>query len=397
MQYVRHPLLTVLMLLEYPEKSMAISQVTVSVENLAPTNGTRLTPVWGGFHNGEFDTFDGGSPASAGLEALAEDGNNAPLSAEFNASGSGQVDSNIGSAPIQPGETVSETFTIDGSSSNGQYFSFASMVLPSNDIFIGNNNPEAYVIFDPAGNFLGADILVLGSRAYDAGTEVNDELPANTAFFGQTTPDTGVDENGVVSLSNGFLPASAGGILAATDFANADFTAAGYQFARITFTLDSLTGDRTDEDLFGSNTNNVMNGRGGDDVLIGRGGDDTLTGGGGDDIIRGGSGDDELRGRAGDDVLRGGSGSDTLEGGAGRDRLVGGSRQDTFILSNQRGPDRVLDFQNGVDRLGLAGNLSFNQLTITQRGDNTLIQNGSRNIAILNGVEATAITAADFV
>jgi hypothetical protein len=75
------------------------------------------------------------------------------------------------------------------------------------------------------------DFTVMGGMVRDAGTEVNDELPMNTAFFGQMTPDTGVDENGVVNIPAGFLPG--GPILSTAMFANADFTAMGYQVARI--------------------------------------------------------------------------------------------------------------------------------------------------------------------
>jgi len=38
--------------------------VIVTIENMSPYNGTFLTPVWVGFHNGEFDSYDGGKPAS---------------------------------------------------------------------------------------------------------------------------------------------------------------------------------------------------------------------------------------------------------------------------------------------------------------------------------------------
>ncbi|MCP4248268.1 MAG: hypothetical protein GY778_14575, partial [bacterium] len=67
----------------------------------------------------------------------------------------------------------------------------------------------------------------------DAGTEVNDEIPAHTAFFGQTEPDTGIDEFGVVHDHPGFLPPGSGGILDDPGFANADFTQSGYEIARI--------------------------------------------------------------------------------------------------------------------------------------------------------------------
>ena len=106
------------------------------------------------------------------------------------------------------------------------------MVIPSNDAFIANGDPLAHDIFDATGNFLGADFIVLGSSVLDAGSEVNDEIPTNTAFLGQVVPDTGVDENGVVHLHSGFIPA--GSIL--TAFPGGDFTETGYQVARITVT-----------------------------------------------------------------------------------------------------------------------------------------------------------------
>lgn len=37
---------------------MAQTQVIVNIENLAPQQGTFLTPVWVGFHNGNFDIYD---------------------------------------------------------------------------------------------------------------------------------------------------------------------------------------------------------------------------------------------------------------------------------------------------------------------------------------------------
>ena len=89
-------------------------------------------------------------------------------------------------------------------------------------------------MFDETGAFLGVDFIISGAEVNDAGTEVNDELPANTAFFGQMTPDTGVDENGVNTAHPGFNPPGQGGILDDARFANGDFTADGYQIARVT-------------------------------------------------------------------------------------------------------------------------------------------------------------------
>ena len=71
---------------------------------------------------------------------------------------------------------------------------------------------------------------------WDAGTEVNDEVPENTAALAQAAPNTGVEEGGVVRLHEGFMGSNAvggsiGNILQAR--AGADFTRPGAQVLRI--------------------------------------------------------------------------------------------------------------------------------------------------------------------
>ena len=209
--------------------------LTVTIENLAPQNGNFLTPVWVGFHDGTFDVFDLGSPASMSLERIAEDGNTGPLSMDFDASGAGSAQATIPGpgGPIAPGDIATFQIDVDGSLGTSRYFSFASMVIPSNDAFVGNDDPLAFRVFDDDGTFLGANFFITGSEVLDAGTEVNTEIPLDTAFFGQLDPDTGTDEGGVVALHPGFLPAGSGGILDDPMFANADFTVDGYPIAQI--------------------------------------------------------------------------------------------------------------------------------------------------------------------
>ncbi len=206
-------------------------QVRVTVENMAPDNGLRLTPVWIGFHDGSFNTFDSGSAASSTLERLAEDGDPSGIVGSFAGANQGVVFgpvTNAGEPPIyHPGESASMTFSLDPSSD--LYLSYLSMAIPSNDAFIGNDAPLAYPISN-GGSFQDFTIDVLGSNLWDAGTEVNDEIAANTPLLGQTIANTGVTENGgLVGLHGGFLPG--GPIL--TQFPNADFTADGYPVARI--------------------------------------------------------------------------------------------------------------------------------------------------------------------
>ncbi|MFH1734976.1 MAG: spondin domain-containing protein, partial [bacterium] len=220
--------------------TMAISHaegIKVIIENRAPANGTWTTPFWVGFHNGTFDTYTNSSAASIELENLAEDGNIDPLLTFFESSGQGNVQGVIASGavpPFAPGETAEMTFIMDGNDPDNRYFSYGAMVLPSNDAFIGNDSPTAHQIFDGSGNFLGASFAIYGTVVRDAGTEVNDEIPAHTAFFGQMTPNTGVDEDGVVHDHPGYLPVGSGGILDDPMFAGADFTQGGYEMARIT-------------------------------------------------------------------------------------------------------------------------------------------------------------------
>jgi hypothetical protein len=211
---------------------------TVVIENLAPENGTWLTPTWVGFQDGTFDVFDSGATASTALERMAEDGNSGPLTQSFSSSGAGAAQGTIpadtGIPQIAPGQTATLTFVLDGTDPTSRFFSFVSMVIPSNDAFIGNDDPALQRVFDNSGGFLGAYLTIAGSEVRDAGTEVNDEIPENTAFFGQTEPNTGQDENGVVHPHPGYLPPGSGGILDDPMFANADFTAPGYEVARIT-------------------------------------------------------------------------------------------------------------------------------------------------------------------
>jgi hypothetical protein len=221
--------------------------VRVTIENLAPVNGTYITPLWVGFHDGAFDFFDQGSAPSTTLESLAEDGNTDPISADFTAHGGlvqgtipGLVTPVTPQGQIAPGVLTSATFRID--SASDAYFSYGAMFIPSNDAFIGNDDPLAFPLFDAAGNFQGVDIFLLGTNVYDAGSEVNTEIPEQTGFFGQTTPDTGLDEFGVVMMHEGFLPLALGGILADPMFSNADFTRLGYPVAQIRVSVVPIPG-----------------------------------------------------------------------------------------------------------------------------------------------------------
>lgn len=209
-----------------PARATFTYEVTVEVTNLAPVGGTLQTPVWVGVHDGSFDVYDRNAPASPELERLAEDGTVGPLSGLFAASGAGEDGTVFGPdiPPIRPGESGTVTFVVEVERGQNEYFSYASMVIPSNDAFVANGNPTAHRIFNRGGQFIPTSFVVNGAEVLDAGTEVNDEIPENTAALAQAAPDTGVAEDSVVTLHPGFQ--IGGNVLNAIP--NGDFTAAGY-------------------------------------------------------------------------------------------------------------------------------------------------------------------------
>ncbi|MBL1294254.1 MAG: CHRD domain-containing protein [Thiotrichales bacterium] len=227
------------------------TRVIVTIENLAPANGTFTTPHWVGFHDGIFDTYNGGTPASTlpilgsvAIERLAEDGNNEPLTNDFSSLVSEGVQATIPgpNGPLAPGEITSQSFVLDSNNLSQRFFSYASMVLPSNDFWYANGNPQAHPIFDENGAFIAQDFFVTQNDVLDAGTEVNDEIPANTPLLGQEVANTGIDENGVIldfGDASGLVafrqPEDGGNILADPRFNMADFAVEGYPLVKISF------------------------------------------------------------------------------------------------------------------------------------------------------------------
>ncbi len=235
----RQTVLAILILLAGTEFLIADSlQVRVSVENLMPDKGALITPPWIGFHGGEFNLFDSGKQASEALESIAEDGNPAGISMNFADRVSSGIDGVLNAfGPIGPGASVSKDFFLDSEDPMHQFLSFAAMVIPSNDAFIGSENPTGYPLFNDNREFVGLNLMILPQDVYDAGVEVNDEIPENTPALGQMTPNTGQDENGLIRVHEGHMPAGAEGIVDHENFPNADFTNLNGPIARIQVSL----------------------------------------------------------------------------------------------------------------------------------------------------------------
>jgi len=211
-----------------------IVQLRVTVENLAPANSISFAPFRFGLSNGTFDAFDEGSPAfllgqptiaDAPIVSVAEGG---MATTWFPAFAAAELNANLGSVlgptgPILPGVSRSDVFTVDTAN---RFFTYASMVVPSNDHFIGNDDPQEEELFDAAGNLLITSFTEKASSIWDAGSETQD--PANAAFLVDGVNAQRVDENLSVRFD-----------LAGLSAFNGLTTAAGYTFDSSLLSLDS--------------------------------------------------------------------------------------------------------------------------------------------------------------
>ena len=171
-----------------------VVDVTVTVQNLAPTAGISFAPLHAGFNRGTFDAFDIGGVATAPIISVAEGGVGDVWQAAFAAADPGATRGTIGGL-LLPGASSSLTFRVD--TALNPYFTFAAMAVPSNDFFIGNDSPTEYRLFDAGGNLLLSTITVGAAEIWDAGSEVFD--PAAAAFVGNN--DLRRAQNSVVALN----------------------------------------------------------------------------------------------------------------------------------------------------------------------------------------------------
>lgn len=158
-----------------------------------------LSPGAWAVHDDDVELFEVGEPASAGLEAIAEDGQPAFLAPTLERTGgvivAGAFETPVGDtepAPIGPGGVYEITFEAEP----GDRFSFVTMFVQSNDVFIAPD-PDGIDLFDDGDPIDGdvTDEVFL----WDAGTEFNQEPGVGSDQAPRQAADnTGADEDGVV-------------------------------------------------------------------------------------------------------------------------------------------------------------------------------------------------------
>lgn len=132
------------------------------------TNSQPLSPLVALSHNENYQLFKVGMPASIELEHLAEGGNNNPLVVSkesnkniYNTFSSTEV--------IPPGGTG--TIILSSISNEENYLSIASMLVNTNDAFIGETG--IYISYLKVG-----ESITINAPVWDTGTEANSELAA---------------------------------------------------------------------------------------------------------------------------------------------------------------------------------------------------------------------------
>jgi Spondin_N len=174
------------------------ADVSVSVENL--TRGMFFTPLAVAAHPENSPLFTLGASASDQIQAMAEGGDLSGIETALTALGATQSN-NPAAGLLIPGASTSTTLNTDGTSN--VMLSIVGMILPSNDGFIALNNIE---IPTAAGSY------TYYAKAYDAGTEANDEIVGSGAVGeagfpapGPVAATLGSNGTGVMTTAEGFI------------------------------------------------------------------------------------------------------------------------------------------------------------------------------------------------
>ncbi|MDD4915899.1 MAG: spondin domain-containing protein [Methylococcales bacterium] len=176
-------------------------EVTLTFTNQSAANGAALSPIFIALGNGSFNPFTAGGMASTAIQTLSETGSGSGLATLFTAAdpaGYSQevtaTTNSFGPGIYLPGGTASVTLNLDPTLN--EYLNYYSMVVPSNDFFVGGQ----IQLFDSSGNFLGANATLTGGSVWDAGAVV--PQIAGAAFLSGNSGTSNTAESGVIAAIN---------------------------------------------------------------------------------------------------------------------------------------------------------------------------------------------------
>lgn len=189
---------------------------------------------------------------------------------------------------------------------------------------------------------------------------------------------------------------------------------------RGTFKKDSFIGDKNDNHFMGLQGKDVIDGGKGFDIASYRrdalrGGTDGIKADLKEGIVIDGFGHNDkvkniegIQGTDTNDVFvdnkkrngfDGRDGDDLFTFGKGNDWVSGGSGADTFRFKSTFDLDTIRDFEDGIDRIQIAGVSGWGDLTVSEDGDDTVIMVGDvgGNQLRLENFDSSDISGADFI
>ncbi|CEJ44243.1 Putative acid phosphatase (Uncharacterized protei n) [Umezakia ovalisporum] len=289
---------------------------------------------------------------------------------------------------------------------------FDSNYNPTNSSKIGDRRiygDEIILLADTEGRIasepLDPNPLIFGSAQPDDIT-LNSNQPLKTVFVGNGDDMVDTSPVSYVDILGGKGDDSI--MVASVSFASGgegdDSLNIGAQGAAGASVLDGGKGNDSLIVIEAAESNILLGGADHDNLQVAEGRGQMLFGGSGRDQLRssseghnrlyGGSGEDQLFSTMGDRLF-GGDGNDSLFAGQGGNNLLwGGSGLDSFwLVVGGSLPDAnnvVKDFEVGVDRIGMGG-ITSNQVNLVSQNGNTLIQVGTTDVAVLEGVSQTEL------
>jgi len=179
----------------------AVSHASLFELTITNNGPQPLSPLTWSAGNSNYDIFKFGTPASLGIKRIAEGGNGTILDGNAAASSDVVAHGILGSSPLAPGNSRTVTFNTD--SSHG-IFSFAAMLGKTNDGFIGESASSMGLNLFSGSTPLGFSVNIYGTRAWDAGTELNTQNAADLGFLGGS--GNPADTNSFIRVHGGIVP-----------------------------------------------------------------------------------------------------------------------------------------------------------------------------------------------
>ncbi|MBE9215027.1 pre-peptidase C-terminal domain-containing protein [Plectonema cf. radiosum LEGE 06105] len=217
-----------------------------------------------------------------------------------------------------------------------------------------------------------------------------------------TAPAAGTYYAGISALGNDFYDPNVANSGSGWTFGESF----GADIYRVSFSLGDMVAPPTEPDsspIFGSLEQDIIEVEGSNGLIFAGNSDDLIDASissSGNNRIYAGSGDDTVILGMSDRII-GGAGDDKFFALSGGDNIItGGAGADQFWIATTEIPQAaniITDFTSGEDVLGIAGlGIGFDDLSITGQDDNTLIGANGSDLAILQGIGATSLSADNF-